>query len=239
MQIDKILGLKLSGPFGSCHDLLSFQLSEFRYALYALAHHPQYGSFLLINTHFHHGPEWSPEIRTQIDEWVLDGVLTQNQKEELEASIEKSNQRRKQELANLMEQTKQLQAYYQDLPLILTGDFNSTVNSPIYESIIEDHNLTDSAGNYSSTPFTWNPPENKENHKYTAGMAVAVPVFENKEIEEFFQEYDRRQRRIDYVFVNDDVEILKHSLFADKPSEEDDIIGSDHFGVEVLLNVKE
>lgn len=238
LQIDKILGLKLSGPFGSCHDLLSFQYDEFRYALYALAHHPQYGSFLLINTHFHHGPEWSPEIRTQIDEWTANGMLNQSQKAELESSIEGSNQRREQELTNLMQKTIELQGYYQNLPLILAGDFNSTVDSFVYENIIEDYNLKDSADNYSHTPYTWNPPENEQNHQYAEGMGVSVPVFNNQEIEEFFKEYDRRQRRIDYIFVNNDVEILNHSLFADKPSDED-IIGSDHFGVEVLLNVKE
>ena len=238
LQIDKILGLKLSGPFGACHDLISFQYGEFRYALYALAHHPQYGSFLLANTHFHHGPEWSPEVHTQIDEWTANGMLTQNQKAELESNIEESNQRRKQELTNLMQKIIELQGYYQNLPLILAGDFNSTVDSLVYESIIEDYNLKDSTDTYSHTPYTWNPPENEQNHNYTEGMGVSVPVFGNKEIEEFFKEYDRRQRRIDYVFVNEDVEILNHSLFADEPNDEG-IIGSDHFGVEVLLNVKE
>ena len=234
LRIDKILGLKLSGPIGSCHALMSFQYAEFRYALYALAHHPQYGSFLLINTHFHHGPEWSPTIRTQIDEWTRNGTLTQDQKTELTESIEKSNQRRIQELTNLMKQTSELQYYYQHLPVILAGDFNSTVDSPIYKSIIENYRLTDSAGNYSQIPYTWNPPENQTNHHYTAEMGVSVPVFENKEIENFFKAYDRRQRRIDYIFVNNNVEILNHSLFADQPNAEG-IIGSDHFGVEVLL----
>ena len=238
LRIDKILGLKLSGPIGSCHEWFSFQYGEFRYALYALAYHPQYGSFLLVNTHFHHGPEWSPKIRTQIDEWFSNGVLTQDQKEELTENIEASNQRRLEELTNLMAQIRELQFHYQNLPLILAGDFNSTVDSVIYKSIVEDYKLNDSAESYSPTPYTWNPPENKENHLYTEGLGVSVPVFENKEIEEFFKEYDRRRRRIDYVFVNEDVEILDHSIFADLPND-DNIIGSDHFGVEVLLNVKE
>ncbi len=236
LQIDKILGLKLSGPIGSCHDLISFQYGEFRYALYALAHHPEYGSFLLANTHFHHGPEWSSKVRTQIDEWTGSGVLTQSQKIKLEESIEESNQRRQKELTNLMEQITDLQYHYNNLPLLLAGDFNSTVDSPVYKSIIEYYNFQDSAGSYSHTPYTWNPPENQTNHQYTEEMGVSVPVFGNAEIEDFFKEYDRRRRRIDYIFVNDDVEILNHSLFADEPNSRG-TIGSDHFGVEVLLNV--
>ena len=44
-QIKKIKGFKLSGPFGFCHNpLFTFQYDEFRYGLFAMASHPDYGS---------------------------------------------------------------------------------------------------------------------------------------------------------------------------------------------------
>ena len=235
LKIEKILGLKLSGPIGDCNPYLTFQYGEFRYALFALAYHPDYGSFLLVNTHFHHGVEWSPEVRAQIQQWKTTKVLDSSQIEELEGAIEESNQRREEELTNLFNQIKELREYYKGLPLILAGDFNSGVASPIYKKIIETHKMKDSMGNYVPIPYTWDPLNNKENHQYTKNFEVSVPTFDKEEVKDFFKQYDSRQRRIDYIFVSDDVQILSHFLFADKPHS--GIIGSDHFGVEVQLNI--
>lgn len=239
LKIKKIIGLKLSGPVGFCNPYLTFQYAEFRYALFALAYHPKYGSFLLANTHFHHGVEWSPQVREKIDHWEKTEVLTSSHKTELEQAIENSNQRRERELKNLFSQVKELQEYYKEIPLILAGDINSTVQSPIYKKIVENYKLKDSAGNYSPELYTWNPVANKQNHQYTkeSNFGVSVPTFGKKEIETFFKEYDRRQRRIDYVFVSPNIEILSHSLFANQPNAEG-MIGSDHFGVLALINIQ-
>ena len=238
LQLKKILGLKLSGPPGFCNPYLTFQYAEFRYALFALAHHPQYGSFLLVNTHFHHGVEWSDTVREKIKEWEEAGTLTAGQKQELEETVSASNARRANELNRIFSKISELKKRYGNLPLILAGDLNSTTNSPIYKKIIETHHLKDSAGNYASTPYTWNPEENKQNHKFTEKFGVSVPTFGKAEVEAFFKEYDRRQRRIDYVFVSPEIEVISSALFADKPNEKG-VTGSDHFGVEVLLKAGE
>ena len=237
LKIKKIKGLKLSGPVGFCNPYLTFQYAEFRYALFALAHHPQYGSFLLVNTHFHHGVEWSDPVREKIKHWEVSGVLTASQKEELEETIEASNTRREKELKNLFSQLKKLQKHYENLPLILAGDLNSTISSPIYKKIIETYQLKDSMEIYSSIPYTWNPEVNIKNHKYTEKFDVPVPTFDKEEIKSFFKKYDQRQRRIDYVFVSPNIEVLSHTLFADQPGEQG-IIGSDHFGVMVSIKTQ-
>lgn len=236
LEIKKILGLKLSGPIGFCNPYLTFQYAEFRYALFALAYHPEYGSFLLANTHLHHGVEWSPQVRKQIDTWAKTGILTLSQKSELKQTIESSNQRRKKELQNIFSQIDELQKHYNKIPLILAGDFNFTVQSPIYKTIIETHNLKDSTESYSPEPYTWNPLENEQNHRYTGEFDVPVPTFDKGEIETFFKEYDRRQRRIDYIFVSSDIQVLSHSLFAHQPNPQG-ITGSDHFGILALINI--
>ena len=191
---------------------------------------------MLANTHLHHGPEWSAVVRDQLDEWVSENVLTTDQEAELFSAIEQSNQRRASELNYLFSKFREINNHYNEIPFILAGDFNSTPSSPIYESILEDHQLTDTQEAYSSTPYTWNPEINHVNHSYTSGFGVEVPTFNQPEIESFFKEYDSRQRRIDYVFVSSDIEVKSYDLFANSPNA-DGLIGSDHFGVEVFLSV--
>ena len=50
----------------------------------------------------------------------------------------------------------------------------------------------------------------------------------------FFKKYDRRKRRIDYIFVSPEIQILSHSLFGHAKNR-GDFIASDHFGIEVQL----
>ena len=238
LQIKKITGHKLSGPGGFCGSGFSFQYSEFRFALFALAHHPKYGSFLLANTHFHHGAEWSSKVREQLDSWEKDGVLTASQKNELKGEIDNSNKRREQELENLFSKINEIQVHYEGLPLILAGDFNATVESPVYKKIIETHNLKDTAGDAAPTPYTWDPEQNKKNHQYTEKFGVSVPTFDKTKVENFFKEYDKRQRRIDYIFVSPEIEVQSYSLFANQPNNAG-LVASDHFGVIASLGLNE
>ena len=234
LQIKKIVGLKLSGPSGSCNPYLTFQYAEFRYALFALAYHPNYGSFVLANTHFHHGVEWSPQVRDQLKEWLETGVLTESQKEKLSGEIEKSNQRRLTELKTLFSKYKELSQLYNSAPFILAGDFNSTVDSPIYKQITGEYQLKDSRGEVHPEPWTWDPIANIENHKWTADFGISVPDFAKPEIRDFFKNYDRRQRRIDYIFVDKGIQILSYQLFAEQANTEQ-VIASDHFGIQLEL----
>ena len=238
LQIKKIAGLKLSGPPGFCNPYFTFQYAEFRYALFALAYHPEYGSFLLVNTHFHHGVEWSPKVRDKLKDWEEMGLLSKDQKSKIEKSIEDSNLRREKELKTVFSTITDIQTHYKGLPVILAGDLNSTVESPIYRKIVENHNLIDSGIKNSSTPYTWDPPNNKKNHLYTADLGLTVPTFNKPEVEVFFKEYDRRQRRIDYIFVSSEIQILSHELFANQPTAEG-FIASDHFGIQVSMETKD
>ena len=80
------------------------------------------------------------------------------------------------------------------------------------------------------------PVVNAKNYAYTQGLGLTVPTFGKAKVESFFQEYERRQRRIDYIFVNSDIQVLSSFLFGEKPTKEG-LIGSDHFGVVALLNI--
>ena len=155
MKIKKIVGRKLSGPPGFCNPYLTFQYAEFRYALFALASHPQYGSFLLVNTHFHHGVEWSPKVQEQIHTWEKQRVVTGAERSQLEGVIESSNERRAQELRLLFSQLDEIQEKSGPLPIIFAGDLNVAVRSDIYKEIVEVRQMKDSMVTGSPKPYTW------------------------------------------------------------------------------------
>ena len=236
LQIRKIIGLKLSGPVGFCHPLISFQYAEFRYALFALIQHPKHGPFLVANTHFHHGVEWSPKVREQIKTWEEQKTLTSSERTELESVIENSNLRRKTELKNLFSQLNKLQKKYNNPPVVLAGDMNATVHSPIYREIVESYQMKDSMKAHSPLPYTWNPVANKQNNEHTQNFGFTVPTFGKKELETFFKDYDRQSRRIDYVFVSKNIQVLSSTLFGDQPNAKG-IIGSDHFGISLEIQI--
>ena len=238
LSLKRIMGQKLSGPGGFCGKGFSFQYAEFRFALFGLAYHEKYGSFLLANTHLHHGAEWSPQVREQLEAWKKSGALSASQTEELKEEIDKSGRRRGQELENMFSKISEIQAHYEGLPLILAGDFNATVESPIYKTIVETHKLKDTAGAGSPAPYTWDPEQNKKNHQYAEKFGISVPAFGKPEVEKFFKNYDKRQRRIDYIFVSPEIEVQSHSLFASQPNAAG-LIASDHFGVLVTLGLHE
>ena len=114
-----------------------------------------------MNTHFHHGVEWSPQVREKLNTWESNEVLTSAQRVEIEETIDESNLRRMQELQNLFNKVEQLQKD-NPLPLILAGDFNSTVHSLIYEEIIETYQLRDTMSTYFPRPYTWDSLKNKK-----------------------------------------------------------------------------
>ena len=237
LKIKKIVGLRLSGPPGFCSPYLSFQYAEFRYALFALVHHPLYGSFLAVNTHLHHAPERSLQMNQEIQLAEEQGVITSSQTQEIKNSIERGNLRREKELKNIFSHLKKLQKNYGNLPLILAGDFNLTTQSEVYKKIIQEEKLTDSAGAYSSTPYTWDALRNKKNHSYNKNFKQPVPLFGKSKLKDLFLKQDSKQRRIDYIFVNSQIKILSHSLFADQANSEG-VLGSDHFGALVLIKLK-
>ena len=237
LKMQKIIGHKLSGPAGFCGPGFSFQYDEFRFALFALAFHPKYGSFLLAGAHLHHGAEWSAAVRAQIGAWEKTGVLSLSQKEELTREIDRSNIRRGQELDNLFSKASEIQAHYEGLPMILAGDFNASPESPAYKKITETHLLKDTAGGPSPAPYTWDPGQNQKNHKYAEGYGISVPAFDKAEVEKFFKNYDKRPRRIDYIFVSREIEVQSYALFASQPNSAG-LTASDHFGVLASLGLQ-
>ena len=237
LKIKKIIGLRLSGPIGFCNPYISFQYAEFRYALFALVHHPLYGSFFAINTHLHHTQEKNEEINQKIQMAKEEGIITSSQAQEIKNSIKEGNLRREQELKNIFIHLKELRKSYGDLPLILAGDFNFTVQSEAYKRIIQKEKLTDSAGAYSPTPYTWDSLRNKKNHSYNKNFKPPIPLFGKPELKNFFVTQDSKRRRIDYIFVNSHIETLSHSLFANKANSEG-TLGSDHFGELVFIKLK-
>lgn len=82
-----------------------------------------------------------------------------------------------------------------DLPVILTGDFNAVEESEPY------NNLT-------------NPPLGLKDAFYETGKPHVGPLFSFEGFKVLSGDEDSR-RRIDYIFVNDKVEVQRHAIISD------------------------
>ena len=236
LQVRKLEAIKLSGGFGGCEGVATFQLAEFRYALLARVFHPDFGSFYGVSTHLHHGPEWTQKMRDQISEWDKEGVLTPDQKQKLVEAIDQGVKRRKQELEVLFHHLSEWTARSEE-PVLLAGDFNLKPDSQTYQSIL-NQNFKDVMGQ-SLTPYTFDTQANQENHRHTRHLKLPVPVFESEEIKTWFQtHYLLEPRRIDYIFVSPGVSFESPRLFGTEKSPTTGLTGSDHFGVtaDITLN---
>lgn len=235
LRIRKLEAVKLSGSFGGCEGVATFQLAEFRYALLTRIFHPDFGSFYGVNTHLHHGPEWTKMMRDQIFEWDKEGGLTSSQRDELVAAIDEAGQRRKNELDVLFQHLEEWATHSED-PVVLAGDFNLKPDSHTYKNIL-DHNFKDVMGQ-SMTPYTFDTQANQENHRHTRHLKLPVPIFKSEKIKTWFQtHYLLEPRRIDYIFVTPGVDFESSQLFGTEKSPKG-ITGSDHFGVitDITLN---
>lgn len=107
---------------------------------------------------------------------------------------------------------QQIDSIAKKMPVLLTGDFNSVPTSVSYKKIIDHASLKD-ALIITKTPHYG--PENT-----SSGFTVSArPI----------------RGRIDYVFVNDKVEVLQHVTITDQTEGR---YYSDHLPVLTVLNIK-
>ncbi|MEK6480689.1 endonuclease/exonuclease/phosphatase family protein [Catalinimonas sp. 4WD22] len=100
-----------------------------------------------------------------------------------------------------------------DAPVVVTGDFNATPDSAPYAAMTEGEDMDDA---YELTVLPHHGPSSS-----FSGFLVNEPLQEN--------------RRIDYVFVSPNVEVLKHAILTDS---RDNSYPSDHLPVIAKVNLK-
>jgi endonuclease/exonuclease/phosphatase family metal-dependent hydrolase len=233
-ELQKLKGLKLSGGLGRIHDWLSFQVSEFRYALMAEVKLPR-GKSLLINTHLHHAPILEFHHRDHLRSLHEKGLVSTKQKDGFLKAIESGHERRLHEGRVLLEAIRELRGDYQ--LVILCGDLNDVASSELLKDIREegfedslDPSLWNDPGFWS-----WNHSLNEANHSWTQHLNPPIPTFSNAYLVELFRDMDRTPRRIDYILFEGNARVKETKLVFQTPvpllEKGESLIGSDHFGV--------
>ncbi len=240
LKLKKLFGHKLSGNPGFTGIHFSLQFTENRYALFAAAEHPQWGNILLVNTHLHHGTENTPVIEKMLDEALQNHQMTEKEYKISKDEIRAADLRRKSELDILFSAVHVFEKKFDRV--LLAGDFNSSESGTAYQQVIQE-NYIDTYRTKHLDPkdptfeaYTWDNSVNLENINFGHEFELPMDNFGREEIKDFFNVYNDRKRRIDFLFAKD----LKSGLNV-KSSQVVEIsgldgsgnrmFGSDHLGV--------
>jgi endonuclease/exonuclease/phosphatase family metal-dependent hydrolase len=225
LKIKKVKGLKLSGGFGFCSRLMSFQISEFRYALFAQIEVGE-ASLHLANVHLHHGPVIGDLLNEKLDEFFLNHRELSNFKIKLLENLKAGEQRRYDESKKLLGEFKEIKS-----AKILCGDLNVEPGHALLE-LYRQAGLKDT---FSELPGnSWDENENIQNHLLTRNLKLTVPVGGSHVLGELFRDYDARTRRIDYIMTSREMSAEDSKLVM--TNSVDGLIGSDHFGLQTVLS---
>jgi endonuclease/exonuclease/phosphatase family metal-dependent hydrolase len=219
----KVRGLKLSGSFGANEDDYSVQFSEFRYALFSEIKKED-KKILLVNSHFHHGIEWSEalekELRAQVAPADYNAIAT---------SIQLSTDRKRQEIDLLTAEIRKLRSQYTHV--IVAGDFNFSEGAQLLGAFKElELKRVEHQG------FTWDHEVNHENFAFSNALRPPVGDSISQVGIDILRKYDMRHRTMDHIFVSSAVTVNSARLFG-QVTNRDGYYPSDHFGVEVDVDL--
>jgi endonuclease/exonuclease/phosphatase family metal-dependent hydrolase len=213
--------------FGFCKRWGAFQLSERRvYAAGTITWKNQ--DWTLINTHYTSKLGACREDLKQhcdiLDAWEKNKEIKPKERKNIEAHLKAADQKRLNATNHL------LKIVPLDSPVIISGDFNTTVYSPALKTLLNS-GFSDLSAN--SGP-TWSPSTN---------TSIGEGLLRQKELlsrttplEDLSFEIDDQDRKIDFIFgrnIPGDLSVTSKSLMF-KPVQGHWL--SDHFGIEVNLS---
>src|SRR5262245_37593484 len=133
LLVRKVTGLKLSGGVGRCNDYMGFQTGSLRYALIAEIENPNTGRKLLtVSLHLHSGIERNAFFIQKINEYVDAGKVRREDFEEIVAALEKSQERRLEEIRRLLKEIQKLNTNDTYVGGHVGGDYNFETDDPQY-----------------------------------------------------------------------------------------------------------
>jgi endonuclease/exonuclease/phosphatase family metal-dependent hydrolase len=232
-----LMSLKLSGsPFSLDSPWLSLQVTENRYAVLVEWFEPQLGSVLLVNTHLHHGPEYNDDLKMQILNWATRHQVASSDLNQLEASLKKGDQRRRDELGLLFTAIEGLKPKFE--AVIIAGDMNFSPDNPLH-NLFTEHGFQDCAGD--SNLLTFDSATN-DTHHLTADFVLPVQIPKGlsepakTDLHTLLTTFDQRPRRIDsiFAFAKKRKVSVRHLELVKSPPEAV-IQLSDHYGMSVDL----
>jgi endonuclease/exonuclease/phosphatase family metal-dependent hydrolase len=239
LTIQKLNGLKLSGPLGGCRDYAGVQFGELRYALLAEVTAPTTGmTYLVATMHLHSGIERDAKVLHDLMEAHSQGHLQHY--DQLMAELKIDEHRRQMELHILMDALRQHQMRQHYAGVIFGGDLNFEVESSEYQQLGRT-GFTDTAQIAVGMPM-WNTYDPMNNPLAGHEEEALPPAFIEALAQEMKMDQDEAvkryrhaismARRIDFLFSMAFMSnaCLTQELFG-RPAMMGDPTSSDHYGV--------
>lgn len=232
-------GVSLSRP-GShlVHSWGSWQLKEERFALFAEAILPKWGRVLLVNTHFHHGLEATPDFLKELEKLAKQLEISEGVIEEIKSRLQAGSERRARELKVLLETLARYESRYE--VIILGGDFNASpetgFGAKLHEAGFKD---VWCEANPQDPGLSFDATQNSANHFLMTTFPITLVVEDlsfSSKVKEALMALARKQedrpRRIDYLWMRAnslDLTVKQAKLFGQPDAE--GLAPSDHFGI--------
>jgi len=234
LELKRVGKKRLSGG-GSCSASYGWQTNETRWALFGEI---TFGKrkILVVNTHLHSSPFVLPGFEENLNLLVEDGILLEEQRDEIVERLEKRRARTIGEAIKLVEEIDQQYRLKRAYPhIILVGDLNSTPESDVFGIVTEAGFLNAARQTDPQAEFlTFDPVVNELNYEIGVRKAPPLPTFESAEVEKLLAARGTVPRKIDHIFIKGRLEFVDTEMVLNRPRGE--LYPSDHFGV--LATVK-
>lgn len=243
--LKRVAAISLSRPgFNWVRSWASWQLKEERFALFGESLLPGLGKVLLVTTHLHHGMDMTSEFSADVDQMCETFELKSSFVSELKERLKRGDERRRQEMAVLLNNLKRLEKRYS--AIVLCGDFNAAPQSDLFHGLREAGFRDAWTEVHPEDPgYTFDRTSNPANHllqsRFPLSLLLEDLTFSAKTKEHLLglaRRQEGRPRRIDYVWYrssNVPLKVTRADLVG-KPNAEG-MAPSDHFGVCVDLEL--
>jgi endonuclease/exonuclease/phosphatase family metal-dependent hydrolase len=226
------LGKKRLSGGGIITNLFTFHFSEANQVVGAVIELDG-ETVYLFNTHLHAGPPNEPWFFEILANAVLEGVITPEGLDEIQAKIENDQVWRQGEVDLMLDWMAEIVP--EDVPVVLMGDFNAQISAPEIQDIINAGFIDSfSTVNPGVAGSTWNPDENLNIiNLYEREMAGLTPVETVDVMDNFVC------RRIDFIFAGgsfEESDIVSSEVVLNRGN--DTQHPADHFGVMSVLTMR-
>ena len=233
----KFLGAQRLSGRGLQFQNFSFHITELRdmiAAMVTIGHQ----KIIIFNTQTHFSVIWNQKWTKQLHQLVEGYQLTSGQKLRLINVIQKSRDRRRNEISRLIAFVKKI-TKLNKYPYVIMGDFNTTADSPAMIQLVEELRLCDAykIKHPLENGYTWDPVRNS-NTGFDASPFWADGNTPKDPLNRLEAKFDAEMaRRIDFIFLSYHFKpnmVKDADLIFNEPT--DGLFASDHFGIRAVLD---
>jgi len=227
---------QISGdPFGIYGDFFCFHFTDSRHVMAGVAS-VEGKPFYIVHAHTYAGPPKSRETFHLLDHYRNQGKISEEEYRTYLSALRRIFRRQKQEIERILAFLKMTAGTE---PAVLLGDFNMTEDNSLMVHLIEEGRLLDTyrIANPEKEGITWGGKDNENTG--LSGMSSSNRGYLKSVYGRMRAEYDRKSRRIDYIFLNAAFrsdQILESRVVLDQAV--DSLHASDHYGVMTILSLR-